>query len=580
MSDDTRYVQDWSRSYLLEQYTKSEIKWNQAETRIEINDSDINKYYEKINKLYMNIEYDDNWKMIITDKNRPIKEAIDRLYNECDDNTWKKIAEILTELEILPEWWENDDDVLKMCKKIAENLKNNKKRCEKLWNMKTVKDNLYKEKLKLQQKDDKTEEDKKTIRLLEDFEKNPTEYEQYCKSYIGMIQEWFLYGWINDLVSQSLTSVFADKWWWAKESWAKWHAWKLYNEMTWQWLLNFSDNTHKRIYWLCDDAINNAVVTLITLWIAEAISATWLATSISAKFSNAAANIIAKLKSMLPTRAINALKKAKDFLLKIWTRAKDSAPKVMNYTTEAFKKFPDLKKFTRDAFLKNIREWKQNPFEGITVQWYISSYVQSVTMWYINWLTGIAGWKIWDLVNKYWDDFFQKCWDFLERNQYLKEYLEAIDPKAMEEWIKWIIEKKVKNYFEEKWKEIWNKIHNDLLKINLNIWETINFNFKMDWLSRFLDDTSMIEIAKYRLNQDLRFKISNQSKKPNALDIFNFIESLIYINRDKPRFVSSLIEGLNKWKKEISFWENWDIYAINTETWSKNTLEELFNSAA
>ena len=66
----------------------------------------------------------------------------------------------------------------------------------------------------------------------------------------------------NDLVSQSLTSVFADKWWWAKESWAKWHAWKLYNEMTWQWLLNFSDNTHKRIYWLCDDAINNAVAVV------------------------------------------------------------------------------------------------------------------------------------------------------------------------------------------------------------------------------------------------------------------------------------------------------------------------------
>jgi hypothetical protein len=65
--------------------------------------------------LYTDIEFDWNWEL----KRTPAMDKIDRLYKYCIDTSWKKIAEELNKMEILPKSWLDDGDVLDKCKEIA-----------------------------------------------------------------------------------------------------------------------------------------------------------------------------------------------------------------------------------------------------------------------------------------------------------------------------------------------------------------------------------------------------------------------------------------------------------------------------
>ena len=152
--------------------------------------------------------------------------------------------------------------VLKAVESLQNKLNNTQKQLD---NFAKTKDNLSEEqhikKLKLEQKENKTEEDLKELQALEYLEQNTEERDRINEVTLNMMKIDLKYWWINQLLWSSLFESLTELWWGAV-----WNNSKVYNDIIWYWFRNASDENAKLAWEIATEIAITVAVCVVTWW--------------------------------------------------------------------------------------------------------------------------------------------------------------------------------------------------------------------------------------------------------------------------------------------------------------------------
>jgi len=267
---------------------------------LEIVDPNINEKFQKINKLlFTDLVYDNN--EIVSSKQQ--RQIINKLYDASRDSN--KIITILTEYDILPKERKDDEDVKEKAKEIANALQEKKKLIDSLTENDVILDE-QKEKRELEMKPNKSEEDLQRLQVLEYLETHEDDAKRIHQISLSMMKDEIRYWWINDIFRNSLATIYAEKWWWAK-----WKNWELFNDMIWYGFWDVSDENAKMRWEIITEIIITVVVGICTMWTWAAIVAwAFRATSVVARSAR-----LIKLANNISNavRLLNAAKNVRTF---------------------------------------------------------------------------------------------------------------------------------------------------------------------------------------------------------------------------------------------------------------------------
>ena len=342
---------------------------------IEVNDEEINKYFTNINKqLLTNIDYDPSWELIATEQ---IKN-IDAIYEASKDVTGEKLVTKLVELWMIPPEWGNNKKIKEKCLNIAKELRTQAEVLENqsIFSTEKIKEQEKEEKLNLEMKDPKTDEDMKRLQAIEYLEAHPDEAEEIHKKTIRILKDACKYQWINNLIRNELAPIFVDKW-----GWAKWENAKIYNDIVWYWRFDLSDENAKTAWKITKEVVIMIAAVIVTQWVwnllqasIEGINAVYWTTSIV----SGATKAISMFDKLQKVRKVG---KIATTTYRIWSL-------MLQWT--AFNAATKL--------IRNPLEWKKL-FDDININPLTRENIQTAAF---LWVLSFAGKYTWKLFNKAW----------------------------------------------------------------------------------------------------------------------------------------------------------------------------------
>lgn len=227
-----------------------QIKW------LEVNDTRINWYLKKIDELlFTKTDFDENWNLIRTNQ----MAIIDELYN-CF--YWWDVIEVLAKHGMIPneDEWKKDSDVKEKAWEIFKIIEQQKRVIEG-YNTDMIAKEEAKEKLELEMKSNKTEEEIQRLQALNYLENHPDEAKDIHEKALKKTQDSIKYSGINNIIRKWLMEVFVDKW-----GGAKWANEDIYNDIVWYWFWDLSDENAKIMGEILVEIAITVVVAVATWW--------------------------------------------------------------------------------------------------------------------------------------------------------------------------------------------------------------------------------------------------------------------------------------------------------------------------
>ena len=270
----------WSYWRLL---NKTETSFLQQEleswSELEVNDENINEYLKNIDTIF-NL-YDESWDV----KDEESKKFLDGMFSAAATST-DELIRWLEGNKILPPTRKKKE---KQFRKQIETLKNQLGEREKLLNnfpqtKESIARQNHEEKLRLQQKNNKTEEEIQRLQALEYLESNPEAQEEISTKTINTLKTNLKYWNIWQLTKWCLLSSFAEIGWWAK-----WNNADIYNDIIWYWFFNLSDKNAKLVWDIAKEIAITVAIAVVTWWMWSAAIA-WLL-NVCARWANAAKRV-------------------------------------------------------------------------------------------------------------------------------------------------------------------------------------------------------------------------------------------------------------------------------------------------
>ena len=227
---------------------------------VETNDKDINQHIQNIENLFSfkNDEFDNVFTNISTKGH--IRELYDAALLHTDD-----FIQFFVSKSMFPSNWESySKDIVKLVYKqfvkLQTTLRNNLTQIDNL-SIEDVEKEQHKERLRLEQKENKTEEDIKKLQWLIYLENNKEEQERINKESLEKTKEEIRFWNIDMLVKWTLFPVFAEMW-----GGAKWTNSDIYNDIKWIWNWNLSDENAKWVWEMVAEIAITVAIAVITGW--------------------------------------------------------------------------------------------------------------------------------------------------------------------------------------------------------------------------------------------------------------------------------------------------------------------------
>ena len=548
---------DWTTAFLADEISKSDVKkikfineeWNDetlfyAESRFEINNDELNRRFNYINAcLYTQIEFDWNWELKVT----PAMRKIDVLYKYCNDTSWKKIAEELNKMEILPNSWVNDSDVLDKCKEIAKTLYNKEKNINNNFTLDTIKKWISAQRIKLESKYPRSKIEDEELRKLEYYDNHPNEADHYYMASLECMKSTIRYYWINNEIACLLDPIFVEK-----GGWAKGKMWEMYNDIIWYWFWDLSDKTVA--------AVQNIIVTIVIstmVWFAISWVMSFLATYLTEHLSGLV-EIIESIKAAVSV-------KVSKFVASLWW----VRWRVVRTWVEILKKYKAWLGVVKGTFIKNFKAWL--PLDS----WFLLNSttfdsILAMSIAYVSWVAGDFWYLFWEKISECFEEVFANfAEEHPERWDNIAGAVKLITERASKEWLK-----QVKKMIFSKW-------DNDIV---------FESNF-MNWLNR-LDDNlrswedkqKLSELAGTKIKFHLSTKVVDSktmslnwtTKSINALDALSVVQNLMALKFTRPATFEEYFEKISNWTFKLHFGtEPWKVYLQDPRTWKIASFSEL-----
>ena len=236
-------------------FLAEEIEWNED---IWVKNPEIQKCIDKIkNRTSMSI-YNQDWSI-----NQKVKWRYDNTYASA-----QKWTDSLITL-FVGRWWlpsnrkEEDDEVRKCMDGLREQLVSIDTQVNNLslsveWEMAKG----HKERLRLEQKDNKTEAEMQVLQALVYWDENPEKAREYYKKTIEATNIQLKYGDLWQIVKWWLMSALGELWWWIT-----WKNADIYNDIKWYWFWNLSDESAKIAWEILAEIVIMVVVGVCTAWV-------------------------------------------------------------------------------------------------------------------------------------------------------------------------------------------------------------------------------------------------------------------------------------------------------------------------
>ena len=547
---------DWTTAFLADEITKSDVKgakivnedWLEetifyAESRLELNDAELNERFHYINAcLYTEIEFDWDWEL----KRTSAMDKIDRLYTCCNDASWKKIAEELNKMGILPDSWLDDGDVLDKCKEIAENLSNKQKNIKNNFTVDVVKKWVSDQKIKLEAKYPRTSEEDEELRKLKYYDEHPEEVEAYYSASLECMKSTIMYYWINNEISCSLASIFVEE-----GGWAKWKMWEMYNDIIWYWFWDFSDKTSA--------IIQNIIVTIIISTIAW-FAISWVVSLLGAYLAEHFPGLIKIIESIKV--AVSA--KVSKFVAGLWW----IKWRVAKIWVEILKKYNAWLVGVRNTFINNFRAWI--PLDG----WFWLGHhaldsILIMSIAYISWIAGQFWHLFWEKISECFEKVFSKFAEHPERWDNVASVVESVTETASKEWLK-----SVKNMVLSSWDD------DVIFESDFASWLSSLDSDIRSWE----DKQKLSELAeskiKFRLSPEVvddgTRGLSGRKNPINAIGVASALQNLLALKFKNQSTFQDYLNRIEEWKLKLYLGSvPWKVYVQDSNTWKFVSLSEL-----
>ena len=276
-----RWLSRWESNFWDVTESSDVVTKKILDQNIELEDAEINTCFQNIDFLLKvdeeELTYDGNWTLIKSRKT----ECINDLYRAATTQPVdQRVFAILYKYSMVPKkWWTNPtlkNRVLWKCKNIADQLKEKNFLLKKMereashYEAEMTK-NEKAEKIALEKKENKTEDDLIRLQALTFLESNEEARNELHKTSLKKMIDSQRYMDINSLVKFSLKDTFVKEW-----KWAKWDIWKILNDVVWYWTFDVSDESVKMIQEIATEIAITVVVAAITWWFWGAVVSAWL----------------------------------------------------------------------------------------------------------------------------------------------------------------------------------------------------------------------------------------------------------------------------------------------------------------
>ena len=364
-----RFFDNTETSYLAE-----EIGWNED---LQVKDSNIQSCLNKIT----------SW-CSMSPENPKVKWRYDNTFAAA-----KKWTDSLITLFVgrwwLPKNWKSEEKEVRKCMdNLKDKLNSINDQCN---NISLSVDDMIKtqheKKLKLEQKENKTEDDMRILQSLVYLEDNPNEAREIYQKTIEINNIESKYWNLWQIVRWWLLSALGELWWWIT-----WKNADIYNDIKWYWWFDLSDENAKVAWDLIWDILEEVVILAVAIAIGAVTAWTWTAVIIWARATRWWAKVakytkyITKLANKLSKPIWNIIKRTKNRAktTKIWQRTVKTAERMRN--TKLWKN------------VSKIRA-EQNATKAAISQ---KNRAEILQLWRKENKTLWEMYKLWTLVNKEW----------------------------------------------------------------------------------------------------------------------------------------------------------------------------------
>ena len=548
---------DWTTAFLADEISKSDVKETffinengekenlfYAESRLEINNSELNERFHYINAcLYTEIEFDENWYL----KRTAAMDKIDKLYNCCDDASWKKIAEELCKMEILPESWIENSDVLDKCKEIVENLQNKKRSIDNNFTLEIVRKWVLDQKIKLEAKYPRTQEEDNELEKLKYYDEHPEEAKIYYTTSLECMKSTLMYYGINNEIGCSLASVFVEE-----GDWAKWQMWEMYNDIIWYWFWDLSDKTAA----VLQNVIVSIVISVIAwLAISSIVSLVW---AYFLEHFPGLVKILEWIKTAISTRVSN-------FVASLWGWIKWWVAKVW---VEILKRYNAWLVAVRNTFINNFIAWI--PLDGwFSLGHHAFDSILVMSIAYLSWVVGDFWHLFWEKVGKTFEKIFSEVWEHPEWWEKVADFTKSITETASKQWLK-----SIKGMIFSSWDD------DIVFESDFDTWLASLDNDIRSWE----DKQNLSELAESKIKFHLSTEVVDDktwhltgSRNPiDALSLTTVVQNLLALKFINHGSYVNYIKKIEEWKLKLHLGAlPWKVYVQDENTWNFVSLSEL-----
>lgn len=326
-------------------FLAEEIEWNEDLT---VKNADIKECIKNIKTRLPDSIFDKNWNII-----QKRKEQFDKLFTAAAKWTDSLIS-LLVNSKMLPANRKDEESEVRNC---VENLKNQLNTIDKQSEIPNITESIKQkekaEKLRLEQKSNKTEEEMQRLQALTFLEEHSEQRDTINKEIIERTRLEIRYLSLWDTVKSCLFPALAELW-----GWAEWKNSDIYNDIKWYWTWNLSDENAKK--WseeIIEDIIIEVAIAAVS--IALAPTGAWEAIYLSFRVAKASAKWIKWLnklrKSMWVFTKTFGKKMATQYAWKFSVKSAKAAKKITKVShiatsTEKWIKWLNIVKRTKDAY--------------------------------------------------------------------------------------------------------------------------------------------------------------------------------------------------------------------------------------
>ena len=291
----THTLDQTKTSFLKDEIIKEKINYGW----LRVENEDINKCIAHLEFWFSRpiYEMDESWEIKKDQNNNPIiNEKVKRDFDiimDASHNYFKEnVIYLLVNDGILPKNWQDKKDDFYECVEKYENQIQIIEDQEKSFSEtpESMRKKQHLEKLRLEQKENKTEMDMQALQSLNYLESNKELQDEINKKTIESMKIELKYWNLGQITKACFFPALAELWWWAK-----WASNDIYNDIIWYWRWNLSDETASQVETIATEIAITVAVAVVTWgiwWIAVAGALRWAtALARSARWMKLANNI-------------------------------------------------------------------------------------------------------------------------------------------------------------------------------------------------------------------------------------------------------------------------------------------------